>query len=126
MNKKEEVKIILQQFYIDKKSPWDAEDSTKFACQIYQLFEPKPDENRLLTMNEWLDNHGIDSAYKKDMKPTWDKILQDLLDQDAKTAGIKDKECQQRIDKIRREIESCHAANIYTIADKKWLEIWRE
>ena len=35
-------------------------------------------EKELLTMNEWLDLHGIDRAYKKDMKPTYERIKEDL------------------------------------------------
>jgi len=32
----------------------------------------------ILTIDEWLDSHGIDRAYKKDMKPTYKHIKEDL------------------------------------------------
>ena len=35
-------------------------------------------ELNILGINEWLDAHGIDKAYKKDMKQTYENIKKDL------------------------------------------------
>jgi len=43
------------------------------------------ENERLLTINEWLDTIGCDRVYKKDMKETYAKTLPELQAQDAKT-----------------------------------------
>lgn len=61
----------------------------KHPCQ---LFEPKPDDSRLLTMNEIMSiTHclGISKNYEDIAKA-----------QDAKTASITQAECQERIERI--------------------------
>ncbi len=52
--------------------------------------ELKPDEGKLLSINEWLDAIGCDRAYKKDMKATYEKIKPELEAQRDLTAGEKD------------------------------------
>jgi len=94
-------------------------DFEKATSQICQLFEPKPDESRLLKVQEEFLN-----------TPNRNMGLLELLEhvvgkQDAKTASIKDKEirelgfnslsefiiakdaeCQTRVERIFKEIDS--------------------
>lgn len=35
-------------------------------------------EETVLDINHWLDRNGIDRAYKKDMKPTYEAVKPDL------------------------------------------------
>ncbi len=47
MDNIDKAKRILQRFFAEKKSPWDAEDATRFASQICQLFPQPLDDKEL-------------------------------------------------------------------------------
>ena len=143
MNKIEEVKKILH-----KLDPFDLKsdiDMERKAREICQLFEPepdsnastwpyprpveklKPDESRLLTEEQWIENGG-------EWRSSYEQYLKILQAQDVKTASIKDarfKElcancdswlwksgekqeiidrknagCQQRVERIFKDIET--------------------
>jgi hypothetical protein len=65
-----------------------------------------PENERLLTINEWLDTIGCDRAYRKDMKDTYNKALVELKAQDLKTRS-------QTAREIIKEIESLFDSNDY-------------
>ena len=106
MDKIEEVKKILYPRYFK-----DEGFANVVAAQICQRFEPKPDESRLIPP------HELQAMYEK-----WLAKVEDLAKigcgahegfgemarrtQDAKTASIKDAECQQRVERIFEEIEA--------------------
>ena len=69
------------------------------AQQIDQLYT-KAEKGRLLTINEWLDALGIDRAYKKDMKQTFEKERPSRVAQDAKTVHIKDCEWNREVGRV--------------------------
>ena len=68
---------------------------------------PKPDD-RLLTKDEWLAiwYSGDDEKHLKVYKD----YLSGLIRQDAKTASIKDKECQDRVREIYDRLKSLYDA----------------
>ena len=118
MNTIEKVKRIMETSSLDTKLQREI-----VAREICQLF-PKPDESRLLTKNELL-NAGV----------SYPQInfgyLQDAIKaQDAKTASIKDTECQARVERIFKEIEKNSAIDklpyrdgceiIRTIPESTW------
>ena len=79
--------------------------------------EPKVDEDRLLNINEWLDALGIDRAYKKDMKPTFDQQKLSRVAQDRKTAHILDCQWNQKVGEVG--VEGYEAGKAFTaLADK--------
>ena len=71
--------------------------------------EPKPNESRLLGLDEIRASHDYwnvltDNAAKR--------IAPITQAQDAKTARIKDQECQQRVERIFKEIEDYEDGHI--------------
>lgn len=78
----------------------DPPDIWLYNCPICQGTGVNPDgsasspQDRLLTINEWLDAIGCDRAYKKDMKETYQKAQVELKAQDTKTASILEVACQ--------------------------------
>jgi hypothetical protein len=60
------------------------------------------ENERLLTINEWLDVIGCDRAYRKDMKETYTKTLPELQVQDIKTRQAVAKEIFEGIESISR------------------------
>jgi len=77
------------------------------AKQICQLFEPKPNEDRLLTepdevqvklSTDDLEPDELDVAYRRGYE-------EGTINQDIKTASIKDAECQARVERMLEEKE---------------------
>ncbi len=68
-----------------------------------ELFEPKPDESRLLTDEEVI-RLGFKVCGKDFSRIDFCELPEFLLAQDAKTASIKDAECQARVERIFKEI----------------------
>jgi len=68
--------------------------NAKLAQQICQLFEPKPDEGRLLT-DEELKSYGLSD---QEILAVASQIIRGK--QDAKTASIKDAEWGHHVDHI--------------------------
>ena len=71
---------------VEKEAYWNGEDGEGLmqALNDYRLIP----ELKVMGINEWLDYQGIDRAYRKDMKPTYEKIKEDLqaqLDKDKET-----------------------------------------
>ncbi len=146
-NKIGEVKKILWGYFEDELTETSLQD---IATEICQLFEPKlddpdrleefapgaiekimemvgvkPDESRLLTSEEIMAiTHclGISKNYEDIAKA-----------QDAKTASIKDAECQQRVERIFNKIESkmaierCDPDVMPYFTDYYWMpiDIWQ-
>lgn len=52
-------------------------------------------EETVIDINAWLDRNGIDRAYKKDMKPTYEHIKGDLEAQAEITWHARDKEVEE-------------------------------
>jgi len=119
----EDVKKILE----DNTTSWGSREEwlVEIAKQICQLFEPEP-EDRLLTPKE------IATAIHSIPNPSLDKLeIRIAKAQDAKTASIKDAECQARIDRIATDISVFNdELDHTTIGDKefrrmvtgKWLQ----
>ena len=96
----EEVKKILNEYidyetWLSEKSPSGEGDA---AVRICQLFEPKPDEDRLVEELAELKN------------PLPDKILDTLTDREikivCKVSQIKNAECQAKVDTIIKDLNA--------------------
>jgi len=75
------------------------------------MYHGKPDESRLLTDEELKKNlKGIledywGCDYPVSVKQVFASILTLVKDHDARTASIKDADCQQRVERIFRDLE---------------------
>lgn len=124
----EEVQKILDDNLLIEGA--DYTDVDKAAKQICQLFEPKPDESRLLT-DEEID--ALDAEFTSDQLGSHAHENKLVATQDAKTAPIeykrgyddackvKDAECQARVERIFREIEKILFVEYGTIGGLKAL-----
>ncbi len=69
-----------------------------------------PNDELLLEINEWLDSLGIDRAYRKDMKESYQKDLPALKAQLAKVLSlIEEAKCEEReriMTKMNHRIEA--------------------
>ena len=96
MSKIEKVIKRLECYGRARRSP---EATRNHARDICQLFEPKPDEGRLLTQEE------INKAYDDAPEPLGTLEVA-LVAQDAKTASIKDAECKEMILRAKQSGEN--------------------
>lgn len=114
MDKLEEVKKILDKYLIESNTAYrecaTIIKSTKYAKQICSLFQPKPDESRLLSDGEIYKisakraNEGepIDASY----------VLATSLEVRDLTASLVRAECEQEC-KDRRSLEQFSGENYY-------------
>ena len=97
----------------------DVEEIAQQVDDYYrQLFEPKPDEGRLLDKNElssaiseWETQHSIYDPFH---------YIFICQKQDTKTASIKDAECQERVERIFKEIEATMGDDIKAYYKRWW------
>lgn len=102
--------VFKKKDFVDVRFPFKIHNRiTTIFCNS-QLFEPKPDENRLLTDEEIKE---IEKVPPEDYgaPPNWwlraNKRVAKA--QDAKTTSIKDAECQKRVERIFEEIDNINA-----------------
>lgn len=90
-NKIEEMKKIIKE---NKRWTFGSEEVEELARRIYQLFEPKPDESRLLTDEEiaqtYIGKEYYPTAHDGELAKT----------QDTKTASIYQDKIQELFNKI--------------------------
>lgn len=77
--------------------------------------------DELLTLNEWLDALGIDRAYRKDMKETYQKDIPALQAQLAKVQKIDRPELEKALLHIlHNRCVSCGAIANLPLEDEDW------